>query len=162
MTLSKHLQLALALTYLCGCLCPPPGANARLAEVLSGQEFCAYGPRGPGAGSGRRGQAPEGGPHCEQVEAPLVTGVCLPPIAKCGAPRRGSAHPTQGKWMDQSEGAEGDTEPWVGAAGPAASPPPGPLLPGLHSHSRLPSPRIRQLMLPYYSSTHQSHRTKFH
>lgn len=38
--------------------------------------------------------------------------------------------------MDQSEGAEGDTEPWVGAAGPAASPPPGPLLPGLRSHSR--------------------------
>lgn len=106
---------------------------------------------GPGAGSGRPGQAPERGPLCEQVqvEAPLVTGARLPPIAKCGAPLRGSAHPTQRKWMDQSEGAEGDTEPWVGAAGPAASPPPGRLLPGLHSHSRRPSPRIRQLTLPY-------------
>lgn len=103
-------------------------------------------------------------PHCEQVqvEAPLVTGARLPPIANCGAPLRGSAHPTQRKWMDQSEGAEGDIERWVGAAGPAASPPPGRLLPGLYSHSRRHSPRIRQVMLPYYSSTHQSHRTKFH
>lgn len=122
MTLSKHLQLALALTDLCGCLCPPPGANALLGEVLSGQEFCAYTPRG---GKREAGQAPEGGPHREQAEAPLVTGARLPPIAKCGAPLRGSAHPTQGKWLDQGEGAEGDIEPRVGAAGPAASPPPG-------------------------------------
>lgn len=43
MTLSKHLQLALALTYVPACV---PRRARMLAEMLSGQEFCAYGSRG--------------------------------------------------------------------------------------------------------------------
>lgn len=88
MTLSKHLQLALALTYLCGCE-RTAGESAEWTGIL-----CL---RAQGLEAGGEAKPQRVAPTASRSRGGTAGYRSLPPIAKCGAPLKGFRSPHTGE-----------------------------------------------------------------